>query len=96
MRHTSAAPGYPVEQERVHELALARSLVDQILEVVVREHLGCVTRVVLEIGAAAGVDADALRLGFEIATQGSPVEGAELAIDTLPGGRDLRVTALEF
>ena len=79
----------------MHELALARSLVDQILEVVERERLEHVSRVVLELGTAAGVDADALRLGFEIAARQTPVEGADLEIDPLAGGRDLNVKVVE-
>jgi hydrogenase nickel incorporation protein HypA/HybF len=79
----------------MHELALARTLVDQILEVVDGERLGQVSRVVLEMGTAAGVDADALRLGFEIAARHSAVEGAALEIDSLPDGTDLRVKRLE-
>lgn len=79
----------------VHELALARTLVDQILEVVDVERLGPVSRVVLELGTAAGVDADTLRFGFELAARHSAVEGAALQIDPLPDGRDLRVKLLE-
>lgn len=79
----------------MHELALARSLVDQILEVVECERLGRVSRVVVELGTAAGVDADALRLGFEVATRRTPVEGAALDIDDVPDGGDLRVKVVE-
>jgi len=79
----------------MHELALARGIVDQILEVVERERLGRVSRVVLELGTAAGVDAGALSLGFEVAAQRSAVEGAALEIDCVPDGQDLRVKILE-
>jgi hydrogenase nickel incorporation protein HypA/HybF len=84
-----------LESNRVHELALARSLVDRILEVVERERLEHVSRVVLELGTAAGIEADALRLGFEVVTQRTPVEGAALEIDSVPHGRDLQVTVIE-
>jgi len=79
----------------VHELGLARSLVEQILEVVHRERWGRVSRVVLELGTAAGVDAEALSFGFEVAGQHSAVEGAALEIESLPDGHDLRVKLLE-
>jgi hydrogenase nickel incorporation protein HypA/HybF len=78
----------------VHELALARTLVDQIVEVVEREGLRRVSRVVLELGTEAGIDADALSLGFEIAARASPVQGAELEIESVPLGRDLHVKSL--
>ena len=67
----------------MHELALARTLVDEILQVVERERLRQVSRVVLELGTAAGVEADALSLGFEVAARSSPVEGAALEIEPL-------------
>ena len=79
----------------MHELALAKSLVNQILAAVERERLERVSRVVLELGTAAGVESDALRLGFEVAAQHTAIEGAALEIDTVPGGRDLQVKAIE-
>jgi hydrogenase nickel incorporation protein HypA/HybF len=79
----------------MHELALARTIVDQILEVVEREQLGHVSHVVLELGTAAGIEADALALGFEIAARSTPVEGAALEIQPVTGGRDVRVHLLE-
>jgi Zn finger protein HypA/HybF involved in hydrogenase expression len=79
----------------VHELALAKGIVDQIVAVVEREQLHHVSRVVLELGTAAGIDADALRLGFDVAAQRTAVDGSALEIDALPGGRELRVKAVE-
>jgi hydrogenase nickel incorporation protein HypA/HybF len=79
----------------MHELALARTIVDQILHVVERERLGRVSRVVLELGTAAGVEADALSFGFEVAARSSLVEGAALEIEYVPNGRDLRLKLLE-
>jgi hydrogenase nickel incorporation protein HypA/HybF len=79
----------------MHELALAKTIVDQILEVVERERLGQVSRVVLELGTAAGVEVEALSLGFEVAARSSAVEGAALEIERVADGRDLRVKVLE-
>jgi hydrogenase nickel incorporation protein HypA/HybF len=79
----------------VHELALARTIVDQILQVLERERLGHVSRVVLELGTAAGVEPDALSLGFEVAARSSPVEGAALEIERIANSRDLRVKLVE-
>lgn len=79
----------------MHELALARTIVDQILKILEHERLGHVSRVVLELGTAAGVEADALSLGFEVAARSSPVEGAALEIERVKDGRDLRVKLLE-
>jgi hydrogenase nickel incorporation protein HypA/HybF len=79
----------------MHELALAKTIVDQILQVLERERLGHVSRVVLELGTAAGVEPDALSLGFEVAARSSPVEGAALEIERIANGRDLRVKLVE-
>ncbi|HEY1296973.1 MAG TPA: hydrogenase maturation nickel metallochaperone HypA [Chloroflexota bacterium] len=79
----------------MHELALARTIVDQILEVVERERLGQVSRVVLELGTAAGVEVEALSLGFEVAARSSAVEGAALEIERVADSHDLRVKVLE-
>jgi Zn finger protein HypA/HybF involved in hydrogenase expression len=97
MRHTVAAHRilFDERKKNMHELALARTIVDQILEVVRREQLGQVSRVVLELGDAAGVEPDALRLGFEVAAQHCPVEGARLEIEPVAGARDVHVKLLE-
>jgi hydrogenase nickel incorporation protein HypA/HybF len=79
----------------MHELALAKTLVDQILEVAVRERMERVSRVVLELGTAAGVDEDALSFGFQVAARGSVVEDAALEIDRVSAGHTVRVKLLE-
>src|SRR6476661_4198966 len=61
MRHTSVRLRilFHGHSKSMHELALARTIVDQILKVLEHERLGHVSRVVLELGTAAGVEADA-------------------------------------
>jgi len=50
-----------------------------------REHgASRVHRIVLRIGALSGVDPDALRFAFEVVAKGTPADGAELEIDTVP------------
>jgi hydrogenase nickel incorporation protein HypA/HybF len=65
----------------VHELAIARSVV-----AVAAEHADGrrVTRVELRIGHLRQVVPGALRLAFPLAAAGTPVEGAELAIEPVP------------
>jgi hydrogenase nickel incorporation protein HypA/HybF len=79
----------------VHELALARSIVDQINAVVTSERLERVSRVVLELGTAAGVEVDALRFGFEVAVRSTALEAAVLEIESAPNGHAVRVKALD-
>ncbi|EIE97797.1 hydrogenase maturation nickel metallochaperone HypA/HybF [Saccharomonospora glauca] len=66
----------------MHELSIAQSVVDAVVE-----HTGGarVLSVRLEIGALSGVEADAMRFCFDAVTRGTPVEGAELVVETVPG-----------
>ena len=66
----------------MHELGIAMQIVD-----VLGERAGGlrVTRVVLEVGALTAVLPDSLRFCFELATQGTPAEGAQLEILQRPG-----------
>ena len=66
----------------MHEMALTRSVVDL---VAARTGGRTVSRVRLEVGALAGVVPDALRFCFDLACQGTPLEGADLEIHDVPG-----------
>jgi hydrogenase nickel incorporation protein HypA/HybF len=67
----------------MHELAIAESVVESVLERTGDRH---VTTVRLLVGRLAGVVPDALMFCFELATAGTPLEGAELQIEQ-PTGR---------
>ena len=66
----------------MHELVLTQSVVAS-----VEERLGAtqVTRVVLEIGALAGVDARAIRFCFDLCVRETSLAGAVLEIIETPG-----------
>ena len=67
----------------MHELGIAQEVV-----ALVSEHArgrGRVTRVVLEIGKLSAVLPDAIRFCFDLCSEGTPVEGAELDIIEVPG-----------
>lgn len=65
----------------MHELSLAAAIV----EIAERHARGRrVTRVELEVGRLRQVVPEALAFGFELVAQGTPVEGAELALEELP------------
>ena len=68
----------------MHELALTQSIVEIVLDRAQLEGMRAVTRVVLEVGAAAGVDAEALRFCFDAVTHDTPAQGAHLAIEAVP------------
>ena len=67
----------------MHELAIAESVVDTVLA---RTGDRQVTTVRLRVGRLAGVVRDALEFSFELASAGTPLEGATLEIEE-PEGR---------
>lgn len=67
----------------MHELSIAQSVVDA---VVARTGDRQVTWVRVRIGRLAGVVRDAFEFSFELATEGTPLEGAGLEIEE-PEGR---------
>jgi hydrogenase nickel incorporation protein HypA/HybF len=67
----------------MHELALCESIIDMVLDAALLEHMARVTRVVVEIGAAASVDPDALAFCFPAAALGTQAAGAELVIQSV-------------
>ena len=82
--------------ERMHELALTQTIVDLVVERARREGVRAVSRVTIEVGAAAGVESDALRFCFDIVTADTLVKGAELAIETIALQARCRTCALSF
>ena len=67
----------------MHELALTQSIVDLATGCARQQGLRKVTRVVVEVGAASGVEPDAVSFCFEIVTADTMARGAELHIDRI-------------
>jgi hydrogenase nickel incorporation protein HypA/HybF len=69
----------------MHELSIAEALIEQIGEELGRAgQRGTVKRLELAVGRLSGVHCDALRFGFEMLTEGTPLQGAELSIREPP------------
>ena len=66
----------------MHELGLAMEVIDLVS---VRSGGARIKRVVVEVGALAAVLPDALEFCFGLAAEGTPAEGAALAMVTVPG-----------
>jgi hydrogenase nickel incorporation protein HypA/HybF len=66
----------------VHELAIAESVVEAVLD---RTGDARVTVLRLVVGRLSGVVPDALRFCVDLAATGTPIEGADLVIDEPPG-----------
>lgn len=77
----------------MHELAVTQSVVDT---VTARTGDARVTTVRLEIGRLSGVEPDAVRMCFELAAAGTPLEGAALEISEPLGQASCRACGRAF
>lgn len=68
----------------MHELSIAQSLFDIVLEESNKNNLKHVNVIKLQIGALAAVVPEALTFCFELVTKDTVAEGAALEIDTVP------------
>ncbi len=64
----------------MHELSIASALIDQITDVLKCEGASKICSVTVAVGPLSGVDADALQMGFSVASEGTPAQGAKLII----------------
>lgn len=67
----------------MHELSIAMSIVDMALEEAERREV-TIDAVHLELGPLSGVVAEALLFSYEIACNGTPLEGSRLVIKEVP------------
>ena len=68
----------------MHELSIARDLIDLIVEEAARAGASRVVRVKLRVGALAGVVPPALRTAFAAARIGTPAADATLDVEHVP------------
>ena len=64
----------------MHELAIAQSLLDIVLEEAARHGVSRVARVGLKLGAFTNVVADSLRFCFDLIKEGTVAAGAEVVL----------------
>lgn len=69
----------------MHEMALCEGILKIVEDTAAGHAFARITRLRVEVGPFACVDPDALRFCFDAVMRGSPAEGAELDILTLPG-----------
>jgi hydrogenase nickel incorporation protein HypA/HybF len=77
----------------VHELAIAEGVVDTVTQ---RLPGARISSVRLEIGVLSGVVADSIRFCFDLATEGTGLEGATLEITEPPARCRCRACGTEF
>ena len=68
----------------MHELSLARDIIETVQQNVPKEEICRVKYVVIKIGAFSGVDTDSLKFSFQAITSDTELEGAELEIIDIP------------
>ena len=68
----------------MHELALSESILAILEEQARAEGIDTIHKVVLEVGAMAGVEPESLRFCFDAVTRNSIAQGAELVLIHLP------------
>jgi hydrogenase nickel incorporation protein HypA/HybF len=68
----------------MHELSIVASIVDTVTESAAAYPGARVLEVRLRVGALASVVEDSLQFCWEITTEGTPLEGSKLVVNTLP------------
>jgi hydrogenase nickel incorporation protein HypA/HybF len=68
----------------MHELSIAISMIDQIVEESANRGGLDVEVVHMRLGVFAGVDKNALFFAYSLACEGTPLEGSRLVIETIP------------
>jgi hydrogenase nickel incorporation protein HypA/HybF len=68
----------------MHELSIVASIVESVTESLAAYPGARVVEVRLKVGALASVVEDSLQFCFGIATEGTPLEGSRLVVNTLP------------
>jgi hydrogenase nickel incorporation protein HypA/HybF len=80
----------------MHELSIASAILDRAKAVSQDNGNARVTKVGLRIGEIAGVEADALRFGFEVLCKGTPMEATILEIELCERRQRCSCCATEF
>ncbi len=68
----------------MHELSIAISMIDQVMEECVNRGGLAVEAVHMRLGVFAGVDKDALLFSYSLACEGTPLQGSRLVVETVP------------
>ena len=80
----------------MHEMAIAASVVEHVLDVARRSGAVRVAAVELEVGVLQLIVPEALELAFQAATQETLAQGAELKITVAPAAAECRQCSTRF
>jgi len=80
----------------MHELAIADSIVQTVLQEIERKNLPAVETIVVRVGALSGVVPDALQFGFDAIKIDTPLSNTQLKIEAVPVNGKCRDCDREF
>jgi hydrogenase nickel incorporation protein HypA/HybF len=80
----------------MHELSIATSIVETVLQEIARQHLLPVQTIAVRLGALSCVDPEALRFGFDSIISGTPLANTKLEIEFVPVQGKCRTCGQEF
>jgi len=69
----------------VHELSIASSLIDALLDIAKKQSSNKVVEVQLKVGKLKMLSLDQLRFSYEILSKGTVLEGSRMKIEETPG-----------
>jgi hydrogenase nickel incorporation protein HypA/HybF len=69
----------------MHEMSIALNIIDIAGDQAAANGASVVHAIHADVGALAGVEVQSLAFCFDVARAGTPVEGAELVINEIPG-----------
>jgi len=69
----------------MHEMSIAMNIIDIAGEQALANGATVVHAIHADVGALAGVEMQSLAFCFEVAREGTPVDGAQLVINEIPG-----------
>lgn len=80
----------------MHELSIATSIVETVLQEMQRRQLPAVQTIAVRVGALSGVVPEALEFSFSAIINGTPLAGTQLAIEQVPLQGKCRDCGLDF
>jgi hydrogenase nickel incorporation protein HypA/HybF len=80
----------------MHELSIATSIVETVLQEIQRQNLPPVQTIAVRIGALSAVDPEALRFGFESIIPDTPLAETKLEIEFVPVQGNCRACGQDF
>jgi hydrogenase nickel incorporation protein HypA/HybF len=79
----------------MHELSIALSIVDGVTEEAAQHGGGIVRGVHLRLGRLSGIVAEALLFAYDVACEGTALQGSELRIEEVEGN-EMLIVAMEL